>query len=93
MPNRSMHLGRGTCECDHIIRVGQYHIYLRCIYDILGREIINFTVINGADIRFWPTLYIYSVYMIFMAGKSPNVRSYMVHLYGCGQPYICCTEG
>jgi len=23
----------------------------------------------------------------FLAGKSPNVRPYMVHIYGSGQPY------
>jgi len=31
-------------------------IYKRCIYGIFGREIIKYTVIYGACIRFWPTL-------------------------------------
>ena len=31
-------------------------IYIRCIYDIFGREITKYTVIYGAYIRFWPTL-------------------------------------
>jgi hypothetical protein len=26
--------------------------------------------------------------MVFLAGKSPNIRSYTVHIYGSGQPYI-----
>jgi hypothetical protein len=30
---------------------------------------------------------IYGVYTVFLAGKSPNIRSYMVHVYGPGQPY------
>jgi hypothetical protein len=31
-------------------------IYIQCMYGILGREIIKYTVIYGAYIRFWPTL-------------------------------------
>jgi len=31
-------------------------IYIRCIYGVYGSEIIKYTVIYGADIRFWPTL-------------------------------------
>ena len=37
-------------------RVGQNHIYIRCIYSIIGREIIKYKVIYGLYIRFWPTL-------------------------------------
>jgi len=33
-------------------------------------------------------IYIYGVYTAFLAGKSPNVRSYMVYVYGSGQPYV-----
>jgi hypothetical protein len=32
---------------------------------------------------------IYSVYTVFLAGKSPYIRSYTVCIYGSGQPYIC----
>jgi hypothetical protein len=31
-------------------------IYIRCIYNIFGREITKYTVIYGVYIRFWPTL-------------------------------------
>jgi hypothetical protein len=31
-------------------------IYIRCIYGILCRDVIKYTVINGVYIRFWPTL-------------------------------------
>ena len=31
-------------------------IYIRCIFDIYGREITEYTVIYGVYIRFWPTL-------------------------------------
>ena len=37
-------------------RVGQNHIYIRCIYGLFGRGIIKYTVIYGAYIRFWTTL-------------------------------------
>jgi len=35
----------------------------------------------------WPEPYIYGVYTVFLAGESPNVRSYMVNIYGFGQPH------
>jgi len=35
------------------------------------------------------TYIIYGVYTVFLAGKSPNIRSYMVYVYGPGQPYLC----
>jgi len=32
------------------------------------------------------TIYIYSVYTVVLAGKSPNIRSYTLYTYGYGQP-------
>jgi len=32
---------------------------------------------------------IHGVYTVFLAGKSPNIRSYTVYIYSSGQPYIC----
>jgi len=32
-------------------------------------------------------IYIKCVHTVFLAGKSPNIRSYAVYLYGAGQPY------
>ena len=32
---------------------------------------------------------VYGVCMVFLAGKSPNIRSYTVIIYGSGQPYTC----
>jgi len=29
---------------------------------------------------------IYSVHTVFLAGKSPYIQSYMVQIYGSGQP-------
>ena len=41
----------------------------------------------------WPEPHIYSVHTVFLAGKSPNIRSYTVHIHGSGQPsvYAPCT--
>jgi hypothetical protein len=36
----------------------------------------------------WPEPYIYGVYTAFLAGKSPNIRSYTVYMYGFGQLYV-----
>jgi len=30
---------------------------------------------------------VYGVYTVFLAGKSPYIRSYTVCIYGSGQPY------
>jgi len=30
-------------------------------------------------------IYIYGVYKVFLAGKSPNIRSYTVYIYSSGQ--------
>ena len=37
-------------------RVGQNHIYIRCIYSIFCRKTTKYTVIYGIYIQFWPTL-------------------------------------
>jgi hypothetical protein len=41
----------------HMFRLGQNHIYTRCIYGNSGREITKHTVTYGVYIRFWPTLH------------------------------------
>ena len=33
--------------------------------------------------------HIYGVYTVFLSGKSSNIRSYTVYIYGSGQPYSC----
>jgi len=48
-----------------VFRVGQNHIYMRCIYGIFA---------------------------VFLAGKSPNIRSCTVYIYGSGQSYRCCLR-
>jgi len=42
---------------------------------------------NNTHLGLARTIYIYGVYTVFLAGKSPNIRSYTVHIYGSGQPY------
>jgi hypothetical protein len=37
--------------------------------------------------RVGPEPFIYGVYTVFFAGKSPNIWSYTVHIYGSGRPY------
>jgi len=34
---------------------------------------------------------IYGVFTVFLAGKSPYIRSYTVYVYGFGEPYVGCT--
>jgi hypothetical protein len=40
-----------------------------------------------AQLQGWPEPYIYGEYTIILAGKSPNIQSYTVYIYGSGQPY------
>jgi len=49
-------------------------------------SVLNFPVKNQR-IRLAKTIIIYGVYTAFLAGNSPNIRSYTVHIYGSGQPY------
>ena len=61
----------------------------RTIYIIYGIYLTYITVF---------TLYIINgiIYTVFLAGKSPNIRSYTLYIYGSGQPYKCAepaTEG
>ena len=37
-------------------------VYIRYIHGVFGREIIEYTVIHSVNIRFWPTLHVYTVY-------------------------------
>jgi len=34
----------------------------------------------------WPKPYLYGVYTVILAGKSRNIRSYTVYIYGSGRP-------
>jgi len=34
----------------------------------------------------WPEPYIYGVYTVIMVGKSPDIRSFTVYIFGSGQP-------
>jgi len=41
---------------------------------------------QGGNNSGWPEPYMYGVYTVFLAEKSPKIRSYTVHIYGSGQP-------
>jgi len=41
-----------------------------------------------AKVQGWPEPYIYGVYTVYLAGKSPNIRCIYTYIYGSGQPYI-----
>ena len=47
--------------------------HIRCMYGVFGREFTKCTVIYG-------------VCIVFLAGRSPNIRSCTVYIYGSGQP-------
>ena len=36
----------------------------------------------------WPEPHIYGVYTVFLAGKSPNIRPYMVFIHGSSQTFL-----
>jgi hypothetical protein len=39
------------------------------------------------SVKDWPEPYVYGAHTVFLAGKSPSIRSYTVHIYGSGQLY------
>jgi len=45
-------------------------IYIRCIYGFFGRGIIKYTVMYGAYIRFWTTLYM----TVFLVIPPPKIH-------------------
>jgi hypothetical protein len=62
----------GSAHSAHTLLVRVYYIYA-CIYRV-GK---NHTFMG-----------IYGVYTVFLAGKSPYIRSYTVCIYNSGQPYV-----
>jgi hypothetical protein len=55
--------------------VTRYLLAVRCVTSRIGQSHTN--------------IHIYTVYRytVFLAGKSPSVRSYKMYMYGSGQPY------
>ena len=58
-------------------RVGQNHIYIRCIYGIFGREITKYTVIYGVYIRFWPTLHVSHLSCLLILSALISTHTYI----------------
>jgi len=67
--------GPASVGLTHMSRVGQNHIYIRCIYDIFGRGITKYTVIYGVYIRFWPILH-----MSNLVDQQLNVMMAITHM-------------
>jgi len=64
---------------------GQSYIYKRCIYSVFCRGILQgIHQIYG---------HIWCLCTVFLAGKSPSIRSYTASMYGSGQPYNLCVHG
>ena len=59
------------------------------LFCLCGREhsVRSILTPDSSGVELARTIYIYGVYTVFLAGKSPNVRSYTVYIYGSGQPY------
>ena len=94
-PSKSSVRLPGGCECLGLVKtIHTYvYVYMQCIHGICSREITIHTVIYGEHLRYiWQGSHqIYSHlrcrYMVFLAGKSPYIRSYTVNIYG-----ICSRE-
>jgi hypothetical protein len=73
----------------HTFRVGHNHkyiglartIYIRCTYGIFGLEITKYTVYIYVYIRFWPTLLIYGVNTVVLAGVYQIYRVGQNHTF------------
>ena len=65
-------------------------VYDRMYGDFPAKNTV-YTLYIPKNVWFWPTLYIYGEYMVFLAGKSSYIRSHTVFIFGSGQPYIYMT--
>jgi hypothetical protein len=74
---------------------GNHQIYgrIRCVYTLIWQKITKYAVTYGVYKHYvWQNNHqicghIRCVYTVFLAGKSPNIRSDTAHMYGSGQPY------
>ena len=55
MPGLTKTIHMYVCKCAGLARI--IYMYIQCTYGVTGREITEYMVIYGADIRFWPTLH------------------------------------
>ena len=71
-------------------RDGQNHIFTLCMTAYLVVSLLKIPYMHCIYIYIGlaRTTYIYNACTVFLAGKSPNIRSYTVYIYGSGQPYI-----
>ena len=54
-----------------------------CVYN---REFANWIQgVSVEDLKGWPEPYIHGVISVFLAGKSTNIRSNTVYIYGAGK--------
>jgi len=60
------------------------HIHTHTHTHVSTRVVSNPSFINRVGLNHIPK---YSVYTVYLAGKSPNIRSKTVYIYGSGQPY------
>jgi len=69
--------------------IGKEPLYQAIIFVQLAGDSLLIDRVNHNHIYGQNSIYIYmcGVYSVFLAGKIPNIRSYMVHVYGSGQPY------
>jgi len=65
-------VGTRRCARCFMLRVGHNRTYTGLCSD-------------GQTVRYYE--YRYGVLTVFLAEKSPDTRSYMVHTYVCGRPY------
>jgi len=89
------HQTYGHIRCIFTVLLAEKSPYVRSytvyIYGIFGREITKHTVIYGVYLRYcWQKNHhtfghIRCIYTVFLAGKSPNIRSCMVYIRYCWQ--------
>ena len=61
-----------TQHAVHAFRVGQNHIYTRCINAVLGRDFIQYAVRHSVCIRFWLTLHVSLALLITKRLQHPQ---------------------
>ena len=71
-----------VCVCVHSWSTSKWHPASFVCRHLFTPFFQFFSLFQG-----WPEPYIIGVYTVFLAGKSPKLRSYTMYIYGSGQPY------
>jgi len=91
------HMQVRLCACACVCVCARVCVCCACIHTFVFMKhaqchIPRLLTLTNTCLGWAKTIYIHGVYTVILAGKSPNIRSHTVYIYGSGQPYTCQTD-